>query len=107
MNHLVRRLGAALSFLLASSLAAQSISVASGPLSAGANTTIGVNDPSKAGSTVCVTISSQGPNPERVQVFVTLNGQGSGEVVWPVPAAGWTKAYFNCTTCPQVFRTVQ
>jgi hypothetical protein len=107
MNHLVRRLGAALSFLLTSSLAAQSISVPPGPLTSGASVTVGVNDPNKAGSTVTVTISSQHPNPARVQVNISLNAQGVGEATWTVPTAGWTKAYFNCSNCAQVIRVVQ
>jgi hypothetical protein len=106
MNHLVRRLGAALSFLLASSLAAQSISVASGSLTAGNTITVGVNDPGKAGGIVNVTITSQGPNPTRVTVPVQLNGAGVGEAPWTVPATGWTKAYFNCTSCPEVSRLI-
>ncbi len=88
---------AAISFL-ASSVAAQSITVPSS-VAAGGSVTVSVSYPAMAGQTVTVRIDG-GPGTTPETIKITLGSDGSGTGSWTANAQ-WDFALFNVPGCPE------
>lgn len=101
MHSILRRLAAALSLFLVSSLAAQSVTVNPGvELRVGQNASIAIENTRYAGRTVMLVITGDSPG-QSVDIAVALDSNGKGTTSWTVPS-GWTNAYFQAPGCPNV-----
>ena len=99
MNSQANRLLATLSFLglLVATAPAQSMTVTPGnAVEAGDVVKVTYSDPSKANQTIVVRVSNneQPPNNEEENLFITLDGHGTGMGQWTAPES-WDSATFT------------
>jgi hypothetical protein len=78
---------------MTTTLAAQSLTIDRDVLTQGSTTEVSYSDPSRAGKTIVVVVSDGGVIPSTQNIYIALDANGNGSVIWEVPA--WSEASFT------------